>query len=278
MNSLTFIRKSNSIKISTTKSKKWWDSFNKWFIKYIHKTKDEIFFGTVFRVVFEVFLDLLFASAYNTYNMSWNHKLDYYSNIVSFIWLFLLLSAWAVTLVFYFWVKARQMNKSSKMKILFEDFKEGNKSVILDSFVFFMRRAALVAILIFGHNHGFIQALLFLIVWVGVLVFKVVVRPFEKSLLNFQDIVFELILIAILGIFITFKNESTELANSGRPKKLGTISFILVIMIILVNYITFIVVEIKSWREKRKKKNIIGIKVRSTKIRYLFRFQHISGY
>jgi len=73
-----------------------------------------------------------------------------------------------------------------------------------------------------------------------------VVRPFEKSLLNFQDIVFELILIVILSIFLTFKNESTELANSGRSKTLGIIIFVLVFMIIFVNYIIFMVVEIQS--------------------------------
>mmetsp|Transcript_1619 Transcript_1619/g.1437 ORF Transcript_1619/g.1437 Transcript_1619/m.1437 type:complete len:94 (+) Transcript_1619:1095-1376(+) len=53
----------------------------------VNSTNNNLFFSIIFRISFEVFLDICFASVYNLYTTPWISFLDLYSNIVSIIFL-----------------------------------------------------------------------------------------------------------------------------------------------------------------------------------------------
>jgi len=63
------------------------------------------------------------------------------------------------------------------------------------------------------------------------------VRPFSHAILNVQDVIFELILIAIISIFLSFSGKGSELAESGAYHILGLMCLALMASIIIINYI-----------------------------------------
>ena len=251
--------KVNSEKLKIRSLKCW--SLHKWLSNVIHKGKDGLFFGTIYRIVFEVFLEVFFASAYTLYEMNWNTSIDLYANIVSFIWIVILFSFWMFILIYYMYANPLSLRKSSqsRFKILFEDFKE-RKICILNSFVFFLQRFILILILIFGWNHGYKQAVSFFFVWIGVLAFKILLRPYQQTLVNVQEIIFEFILWVIIGIFITFKDPKSHFADSGRPNTKGIICFALISSIVILNYIFSGMLSWKTWRNKERIKKLKKVK------------------
>jgi len=225
--------------------------------KYVDERKKEFFFNTLLRLIFEIFLDILFASLYHINNIKWGSSVDTYSNIVAFVWASILILSWLFTLLYFIFTNSNSLHEFSKSRftILFKDFKK-KKVCLLDSFLFLTRRGALVFILLFIENQGLYQSILFLCIWAGVLVYKAIVRPFKSMILNAQELIFECILLIIIAIMITFKNPTTELVNTGRPLILGIILFTLAVSIIIINYIFSITLSVKTWKSQKRERQL----------------------
>jgi hypothetical protein len=103
---------------------------------------------------------------------------------------------------------------------------------------------------------------------VSVLVFKVIVRPFKNTILNVQDILFEIILSVVILLFATFKDSSSELADSGRFMVIGMICFALIISLIIINYAITLITTIKECVERRRAKKLQKYKISGKKLEH----------
>ena len=194
-------------------------------------------------------MDVFFSALYNIVNIKWENSVDVYSNIVAFVWGFLLTGIFiSIPLVYWCWSK-KLNSDNGKLSGLFEDYKAGKKVYMLDHFIFLCRRLILACVLIFGWNHGLIQTITFLLTWLCVCVWKVIMKPFDRTILNVQEWLFEFSLIIIVSIFLRFQNKVTELSGEGVPNILGFVWLVLVIFMILINW----VVTICLWKKKRTK-------------------------
>ena len=186
-------------------------------------TKDNLFFNTIYRVAFELFLDVGFASVYHIYNMKWENNIDTYSNVVAFLWVFMLTIILVSIPVLYLCCSKRINPKRGRLTVLFEDLKSGSKILMLDHFIFVLRRAALIFSIIMKWNHGLQQNIIFLSASFLVVVWKLGMKPFNRTLLNFQDSLFEIFVTVIMLIYFSFKDQDSELASKGRSNILGII-------------------------------------------------------
>ena len=149
--------------------------------------------------------------------------------------------ALSVSILYYYAVLPDEYdsdtNSNGRMGIFTEGFKSNKRVCVLEHMMFIVRRSLLVFILVFGWNNGLFQAYFFLVSCFVTLVFKLVVRPYSQAILNVQDIIFELILIAIISILLSFSSEGSELADSGVYHILGLICLGLMGSIMIINYI-----------------------------------------
>jgi hypothetical protein len=136
--------------------------------------------------------------------------------------------------------------ENSRFRILMEGFRFDKKICVFDHSVFMIRRAILVFILVFGWNHGLLQAILFLVACFAVLVWKLTLRPYEETLFNIQDILFEGILCSMIVCFIAFKDSVSELKEEGKFHMLGIVCSTLVVSLILINFIFIILMLVKQ--------------------------------
>jgi hypothetical protein len=208
--------------------------------------RDQFFFNTLFRMFYEAFLDILFASVYNIYNIKWEEGgLDIYSNVVALFCIFIFTTMFLVVPVYYYF------NRSStkplvRLKMLMEDYKPEKRYLMMDHFIFMLRRAILISVIVFGWNHGFVQVSIFSISCIGVLVWKIIARPFESTLLNIQEIIFEFFISVIIVIFISFSGKSTELVKSGPPHFVGMICFVIIVFLTLLSFVFSICLFIQN--------------------------------
>ncbi|CAI2364171.1 unnamed protein product [Moneuplotes crassus] len=231
----------------------------------LHEIKSEVLFNSAYKILAELFLDLCFISICHIMNIRWESWLDYYGNSVAFLWCSIITLV-IITLPFYYCTFPRKYTAKSirkfRFKVLMEDFKDNKKICMHESFLFLCRRLALVILTAFGWNHGLLQISIFIAICGILIIFKIIVRPYKSAILNFQDIIFEFILMGISLIFITFTSESTELVTSGRPHLLGMIGFSLVIFLCVFNYIITFIIFVKSWccKTDKDKNKVIPFK------------------
>jgi len=92
--------------------------------------------------------------------MVWEHDVDYYSNIVAFIWIFISVMIPLLILI-VLWNYPKQYTEESlekaRFKVLLEDFKDDKKVNMIDHFIFILRRIGLTLIVVFRWNHGLQQ-------------------------------------------------------------------------------------------------------------------------
>ncbi|CAI2369448.1 unnamed protein product [Moneuplotes crassus] len=234
--------------------------------KRISVMQEDFFFNSVYRIAFELFLDICFASLYSIYNMKWDNYIDYYSNIVSFIWACIFSSVLISIPFVYFWMPKNYDKDSGRFKVFFEDFKHNHKVYMLDHFIFLLRRLVLILVLIFRWNHGIQQAGIFLFACFIVIIWKILVRPFKDVILNFQDIVFEFLLALVILMYFKFTNSEDELTSSGINHIVGLVLCTIVLIMILINF----GVTVKIYIHKlcfKKSKGKINIKKTMTRIR-----------
>ena len=93
----------------------------------------------------------------------------------------------------------------------------------------------------------------FLFIWAWIAFIKVYLRYYKSTLLNIQDIIMEIILITILSIFVSFNDQKYEFSTSPKSNILGWISFSMIVMIIIINYWFFLIININKCLEIRKK-------------------------
>ena len=96
-------------------------------------------------------------------------------------------------------------------------------------------------VIILCRHSGLIQSLSFNAMSIWILIYLIVARPYLSKVTNIQETLYELIIIIIVFIFLSYTNKSTEFANSGFPSFLGWIWIGLVISTIIINYISQIV-------------------------------------
>ena len=228
-----------------------------WISYKLYRDKEEFFFNTLFRLFYEAFLDILFASVFSIYNTKWEEeRLDIYSNVVSIVWIVVFVGMLMLVPI-YCYVKRSKFRSLQRLKMLMEDFKPENRHLMMDHFVFMLRRSILVAIIVVGWNHGFIQVTIFLFACISVLVWKIIARPFEDTLLNFQDTVFEFFICVVIGIFVTFKNQETELIKAGKAHIAGIICFVIVFFLTVFNFFISMCIFIRKLRDRSKKDQVV---------------------
>lgn len=88
----------------------------------IESIHSRFFFNSIFRIAFEMFLDVGFASSYNLYNMKWENEIDIYSNLVSLVWI-IIFSLILISIPYLYWSSSKLNKESGKFQVLFEDFK-----------------------------------------------------------------------------------------------------------------------------------------------------------
>ena len=224
---------------------------------------NDFFWNVIFRVTFEIFLQVWFSSVYNTYNIKWKHWVDVYSNLLSFLWLLAFLTFFLSLLmisIVYVNNEGLENIKTSKVSMLMRDFNIEKKYVIFDHTFFILRRFFLIILLAFSWNHGTVQNILFSISWVLILIWKFLSRPFESKALNFQEIVFELFLTIIMFIYFRFMNQETEFTKRGDPHVLGIIWIVLIFIMVILNIMISIKIWINKFKEQKKvKQNIIHV-------------------
>ena len=89
------------------------------------------------------------------------------------------------------------------MKELFEDIKL-NRSSLLFSLIFIVRRMVMVFTLIFLPSYGNFQVSIYLVSAVAMLLYAVMVRPYENAVLNRQEIVNELFILLTSYFMLAF--------------------------------------------------------------------------
>ena len=223
-----------------------------------HSIIKSFFFSGVLRFGFEIFLPILFACVYNLYNMENKEKENVYSTTVCFIWLFLLV--WMKIIVFYFYFKhkknySEEVESQKRLGILVKDMKDNYKISILEHLMFMIRRIILSLLLVFRQNYGKQQLFIFFPCCLLVLMWKILIRPFKQTKINFWDITNEVILWVILGIFFNFKDIKTEKVLKGTPHTLGLICFIMIIIMTILNYMVLLYQWVSSYLNKKRKKN-----------------------
>ncbi|CAI2359932.1 unnamed protein product [Moneuplotes crassus] len=238
------------------KDAKFWTKIMTFFSKRVSVMQEEFFFNSVYRIAFELFLDICFASLYNIYNLQWVNYIDYYSNIVSFIWIFLFSLILLSIPFLYCWIPKNYDKENGRFKVFFEDFKHSHKVYMLDHFIFLLRRLSLILVLIMRWNHGIQQIGIFLIACVIVVLWKIIARPFKSAILNFQDSLFEIFLTCIILMYFKFTNSDDELASSGANHWIGLACAFLVLTMIIINFITMIYLNIHKLCFKKKKGQI----------------------
>ncbi|CAI2371060.1 unnamed protein product [Moneuplotes crassus] len=224
--------------------------------KRISVIQEDFFFNSVYRIAFELFLDIFFASLYSIYNIRWDNYIDYYSNAVSFIWIIIFSSVMISIPLVYCWLPKNYDKDSGRFKVLFEDFKHSNKVYMLDHFIFLWRRLALILVLIMRWNHGIQQISIFLFACAIVVLWKIIARPFNSAILNFQDIIFEIFLTCIILMYFKFTNSDDELASSGTNHWIGLACAFLILAMIAINVVTTGYLNIHKLCFKQKKGQI----------------------
>ena len=224
----------------------------------MHYFKQNFLFNIVFRFGFEFYLQLFFASAYNLYVYNDNDAAEKYSVFISVLWIILLMSILLTSILYLIIFRKNYTQegiKNSRLRILLEDFKDNKKHLILDHIAFMIRRILLSFLIIFGWSHGFIQDIAFICICLVVVIMKICMRPFRYILLNIQDFIFEFVLLMVIGIFITFKEKSTLLSETGTPNILGIIWFSLVWFLMIINLIFYTAVTIAHIYHRRSLKS-----------------------
>ncbi|CAI2384187.1 unnamed protein product [Moneuplotes crassus] len=225
--------------------------------------KNEFFFSSIFRIVFEVYLEVTFGSIYNLYDQKFENYVDYYSHVVSIIFLLLFLIITISIPMIFCCIPEKHHIEKGRFKILLEDFKAGKRSLVMDHFLLLIRRLALSSLLIFRWNHGIQQVITFLLICIGIFTWKVIVRPFASNILNFQDLLFEQFLLMILIIYLAFIKPTSELRTRGFFHMCGVVCIILILCMVLVNFIVSIILTCKRFCSKKSKTIKIKVKPRS---------------
>ena len=182
--------------------------------------------------------------------------------IVSIIWqillAFLLFSVFIILFKFKRNYNEEEI-KDSRVFILLEEFKDNNKYLIIDHIIFLLRRSFLSILIIFGWGYGLFQGCIFFVVCVGVLISKIVLRPFKNSILNVQGVVFEFILWIVIGLLASFYNKADEFSTTGNVNVRGILWFALVCSLMLISYIfTFILFALYCWSKRKSTSNEIN--------------------
>ena len=178
--------------------------------------KINFFFNIIFRVGFELYLQLYFASLYNLKNSSFEDIAEQFSFVVSIIWQVLVISFLIITIVILFRFKSKYTAegiKESKVRIFLEEFQDNKKYLMIDHIIFMIRRILLSILIIFAWGNGLIQVCIFIIICALVLVSKLVFRPFKSLILNIQSFIFEIILLVILWFFASFNDTIINIVN-----------------------------------------------------------------
>lgn len=146
------------------------------------------------RIGFEVYLEVLFGCIYYLSNIHSGGWLEVYSIIVTIVWLILLIILIGVVLSsFKFLKREYTSNNASKLKfqILVEDLKQHKRIYVITHLIFLIQRTIFAFLLIFLWNRGLVQIILVAILFIGVFIFKIIVRPYKNVAMNIQEILIE---------------------------------------------------------------------------------------
>ena len=215
------------------------------------------FWSGLIRIGFEIYIELLFCSSFNIYNISFKNSYDTTSSVVASIW-FTLIVIFTVTIVTIIIFANKEVDdeyiKKSKIKVIYENLKK-SKSSMTSHLVFIIWRVLLVIIVLSLHNKGVLQIALFTIVIISMLAFKIIFKPLRTKLMNVQDIIGDFLIFSLWISYFNLMDESTEFATSGKGHIIGLIWLAIIATMILYFYIFLIIASIFSCLRKKKNNN-----------------------
>ena len=206
-------------RLSWTK-RKFWQMIN-----YVHAER-ALFISICIRVALEIYLDCLFGSVFNTFNMTDHNSTDNTSTLVAFS-CFMLMIAFAVLILFIVIFAKKSYTteslKTSRIKSLYLDMSNGNQYALYSHVVFIALRIFLVFLTMALYEMGASQISLYFLAIILVLVFKIKVRPYDGVIRNIQDLIGHFLLLSLCIVYFSFINQDFELSSDGTGKTLGLV-------------------------------------------------------
>ena len=154
-------------------------------------------FNTIIRIGLEAFIDLIFSSIFNLKTITFKNSTDIYSDVVSIIWLTLMVILFWFVIAVPFITKPgydEEKLKKSKFRVLLKDFKANSVNAwllnwycfkrfnlwLLENVMFLFRRVLIVFITLFIGNNGTLQVLIVLSWTLIIMTLKILIKPFKN--------------------------------------------------------------------------------------------------
>lgn len=240
----------------------WWKQKVTKFINYLHDER-ALFISILIRVGLEIYLDCLFSSTFNVFNMSYKNSTDSMSSLVSLAW-FLLMIAFGVliTLIVIYARKDYTDSdlKTSKIKSLYSSMSKGSKYAMYLHVIFIACRVFLVMLVLSFYHLGEVQVSLFCLMLMAIIVFKLIVKPYDSKLKNIQDMIGSFLLLTLWWFYFAFIDDEMELASEGKGQVLGIICVIIICTMIFYFYIFGLIAVAIKYRARRKLSKVRDLK------------------
>ncbi|CAI2378132.1 unnamed protein product [Moneuplotes crassus] len=231
--------------------------------KFVSSVKEKLFVNTLFRILFEIFLDMFFCSVLNLAYLQYSSSMDIYSSGLSLVCILAMISfalvACALCLIRIF--APNKLTPCSddiimphkSLDVLFENFNPEKKYAPLFHIIFLVQRMVLGAVIVLVRFSGMVQVVACAFMSLLKILFLLIIRPFTNPYLNFQEVYSEFVLMLTSLFFMHFKDISTEFAKTGPPMMTGYACILLLISILIVHYILMLIQVCSKFKKNSNK-------------------------
>ena len=113
--------------------------------------------------------------------------------------------------------------KTSKIKSLYSQMSNSNPYALYSHVVFIVMRVYMVFITLAFHHYGETQIDLFFPALVFVIIFKILIKPYDGQLRNLQDLLGHFLLLTMSVVYISFTKQEFELLSESAGFILGVL-------------------------------------------------------
>lgn len=128
----------------------------------------------------------------------------------------------------------------------------GRKHAMIVHVIFVIFRWFLIFLVLFFHEHPFIQLVLFLSSLVVVIIIKIIIRPYNTQIKNVQDCFGTMLIFSMALLYLSFLKTPTELVTKGKGRIFGWVCISVIFMIISYFYIFAAIVLLRRFVFKRQ--------------------------
>lgn len=247
---------------STNKKLTCKQKLHRWSSKIIHNSTKFFFFSVLIRLGFELYLEIVYGCLLNLSSFTAYNPTEVYSCVVTCIWLVLMAIFTLIVfgLAFYNQRLIRKQIRWSERVVSLTDELRDSKWSMGEHVLFLFRRALLAVLVIYIQIAGWAQLLIFILMSLILIAFKLIMKPYKSQSRLIQDVIMEMLIWTIALLFFSFMYKETELTSEGYGAIFGYICIALIVSIVIWYYVCLIVNSvINRIRKKTKgdvKKNI----------------------